>query len=120
MNERVTVELPAELAQRARAVAAQTHRRLEQILVDWIDRAAAGPGLEGLPDDQLLELCDGQVDSAHQEELSDLLARNRENALFVGERERLDGLMQPYRQGLVRKAQALQLAVVLGLRPRLS
>ena len=38
MGESVTIELPSELAQRARAVATQTHQRLEGVLLDWLDR----------------------------------------------------------------------------------
>jgi hypothetical protein len=41
MSEKVTVELPEELAQRASAVAAQTRRRFEDVLVEWIGRAGA-------------------------------------------------------------------------------
>src|SRR5205085_830566 len=96
MTETVTVELPAELAQRARAVAAQTQRRLEDVLVEWIDRAAAEPAVEELPDDQLLALCESQLDDGRQEELSELLARNREGLLRNGERGRLDELMRLY------------------------
>jgi hypothetical protein len=120
MSERVTVELPGELAERVRTVAAQTHRPLEAVIVEWLDRAVAEPAVELLSDDQLLALCDGQWDTQPQEELSDLLARNREGLLLPAERERLDGLMRLYRKGLVRKAQALHVAVARGLRPRLT
>jgi hypothetical protein len=120
MGERVTVELPEELAQRARAVAAQTRRRFEDVLVEWIDRAGSEPAVELLPDDEVLALCDAQMEVAQQQELSDFLARNREGLLQEAERERLDELMRIYRRGLVRKAQALKTAVARGLRPRLN
>jgi hypothetical protein len=76
--------------------------------------------VELLPDDQLLALCDGQWEHPRQEELSDLLARNREGLLLPAENERLDALMRLYRHGLVRKAHALHVAVARGLRPRLN
>jgi hypothetical protein len=120
MSEKVTVELPEELAQRARAVAAQTRRRFEEVLVEWIDRAGAEPVAESLADDELLALCDRQLDAGRQEELSDLLTRNREGLLQEAERDRLDELMRIYRRGLIRKAQALKAAVARGLKPRLS
>ena len=120
MTERVTLEVPEELAQRARAVAAQTRRRFEEVLVDWIDRAGAEPTIESLADAELLALCDQQLDSRQQEELSDLLAGNREGLLQEAQRDRLDELMRIYRRGLVRKARALDAAVARGLKPRLA
>jgi hypothetical protein len=120
MSEKVTVELPDELAQRARAIAARTERPVEDILVDWIRQGGARPVLELLSDEELLAVCDGEMDAAQQEELSDLLERAQEGAMPEAERRRLEELMQGYRAGLVRKAQALQLAVARGLRPRLS
>ena len=120
MTEKVTVELPQELAERARTIAAQTSRRFEEVLVDWIDRAAAEPAVELMSDEQLLALCDSQMDAGSQEELGDLLARNREELLQDAGRARLDELMRTYRRGLVRKAHALQVAVARGLRPRLG
>jgi predicted transcriptional regulator len=40
MAEIVTLELPETLAQRAKEIAALTNRRLEDVLVEWIDRAS--------------------------------------------------------------------------------
>jgi hypothetical protein len=120
MSEMVTVELPDEIARRVRAVAAHSNRRFEEVLVDWIDRATVEPTLELLPDDQLLSLCDSQLDTERQEELSELLTRNREGQLQEAERSKLDELMLEYRRGLLRKAQALRIAVGRGLRSRLS
>ena len=60
------------------------------------------------------------MENGQQEELSELLARNREGALTDAERDRLDGLMRVYRRGLVRKGQALKTAVARGLKPPLS
>jgi hypothetical protein len=120
MSEKVTVELPEELAQRVRAVAAQTHRRFEEVLVEWLDRAGTEPAVESLSNEEVLALCQRQLDAGQQEELSELLARNREGVLQEAERDRLDELMRLYRRGLVRKAQALRTAVARGLKPRLA
>jgi hypothetical protein len=40
MSETVTLELPDTLAKSVRAVAEQTHRRVEDVLIEW-DRVAA-------------------------------------------------------------------------------
>jgi hypothetical protein len=120
MSVRVTVELPEELAERARTEAARTRRRFEDVLVEWLDRAGGEPPVESLSDEEVLALCDGQMEGAQQEELGELLARNREGLLQGEERSRLDELMHVYRRGLVRKARALKTAVERGLRPRLG
>jgi hypothetical protein len=65
-------------------------------------------------------LCDGQLTGQDQEELSFLLARNREGQLDDTGCTRLDALMQLYRRGLVRKAQAWRVAVARGLRAVLT
>lgn len=119
-SETVILQLPEEAIHSAKEVAARTQRRLEDVLVEWIDQAAAEVPVELLPDQQVLALCDMQMDREQQEELSDLLARNREGVLDQQERARLDELMQIYRHGLVRKAEALKVAVERGLRPPLN
>ncbi len=81
MSDRVTIELPDELARRARAMAAAGHRRLEDAVVEWIDRAVAEPDVKTLPDEALLRLCDATLEPHDQQELSDLLADAREDRL---------------------------------------
>jgi hypothetical protein len=120
MSERVTVDLPDELAERLHAVAAQNQRRLEEVVLESIDRAVKEPAIELLSDAQVLALCASQMDASAQDELSDLLTANREGQLSESERRRLDELTQVYRRGLVRKAQALRVAEARGLRPRLD
>jgi hypothetical protein len=120
MPEKVTIELPEDIAQQVRTVAARTQRSFDEVLVDWIRRAGSEPVLELLADEELLAVCDNDPDAIQQEELSELLERNQEGTLRSPERERLEELMRGYRAGLVRKAQALKVAVSRGLRPRLS
>ena len=100
MGERITLELPSELAERVRVAAARSRRRFEDVLVDWIDRGSSEPEVESLPDDKLLALCDSEMAADRQEELSDLLERNREGLLSETDRSRVDELMRTYRLGL--------------------
>lgn len=116
MAEVITLELPDTLARRVRAEANRTNRPLEEVLLDWLNRIEIEPPVESLSDDQILALSDAQMEPQQQEELSNLLARNREDQLDEGARRRLDELMQIYRAGLVRKAQAVRVAVERGLR----
>ena len=120
MAEKVIVELPEDLAQQVRTVAARTQRSLAEVVLDWIRRAGADPILELLSDEELLAVFDHQPDSASQEELSELLESNQEGSLLTSEKNHLDELMQCYRTGQLRKAQALKEAVRRGLRPRLG
>jgi hypothetical protein len=120
MSEVLTLELPDNVVRQARALAAAANRRVEDVLVEWIERGAADPAVESLPDDQLLALCDRMMDPGSQEELSDLLHREREGTIADAERERLSQLLDAYRRGLVLKARAWKEAVARRLKPPLS
>lgn len=120
MSEVITLELPGTLVQSARAIAALSNRRVEDVLLEWLDRSASEVPVESLPDDQVLLLCDLAMQEADQQALNELLARQREGTLDDAERPVLNALMGAYRRGLVRKAQALKVAVMRGLRPPLS
>jgi hypothetical protein len=120
MSETVTLEIPEELARRARVLAAATHRRFEDALVDWLRRAVDEPAVETLADGELLALCDATLEETDQEMLSSLLAGHREGKLSEAEKAELDALMDSYRRGLVLKARAWKEAVDRGLRPPLS
>src|SRR3954464_10180526 len=114
MSEPVTLQIPDELARRARALAAATHRRFEDAVVEWVRRAVEEPAVESLPDDALLALCDATLDAADQDALTTLLAGHREGALSGEETARLDELMAAYRQRLVLKARAPKEALARG------
>lgn len=119
MTETVTLELPEALAEQAKQIASLTHRRLEEILVEWIDYAISELSIESLPDNQILALCDLQMEAEQQELFSSLLAQNQEGELNQAGVNQLDTLMQVYRRGLIYKARALKVAVERGLRPPL-
>ena len=67
-------------------------RRLEDVLLEWIDRASSEIPVESLPDEQVLTLCDLQMETQQQEVFSDLLARQREGQLNDTENSQLDEL----------------------------
>ena len=120
MSETVTLEVPDELARRARALAVATHRRFEDVVLDWLRRAVEEPAVEALPDGELLALCDATLGPVDQDALSALLAGSREGKLSASEKASLDLLMDTYRRGLVLKARALKAAVSRRLRPPLT
>ena len=116
MSRLVELELPDLLAQRVGAVARRTHRRVEDVLLEWIGRASEDVAPEELSDEQVVALCDLEMSAGEQHALSELLARQREGVLALDERSRLDELLATYRSGLVRKGRAFQVAVSRGLR----
>lgn len=65
----------------------------------------------------MLALCDSELSTQEQAQLGDLLGRQRENQLQEDEMQQLNQLLQCYRRGLVRKAEAWKAAVERDLRP---
>lgn len=120
MGETVTLEIPEDAARSAKEIARRTQRKVEEVLVDWIDKAASELRVEELSDEQILALCDSQLDLGQQAELSRLLALNREGSIKDTEVGQLDELMQVYRRSLIRKAQAWKEAVSRGLKTSIN
>jgi hypothetical protein len=120
MSRTVTLEISDSAVRQAQEAASRSDRWVEDVLAEWIDRLASDPPLESLPNEEVLALCRSELEERLQGELSDLLAWQREGALKAGDEARLSELMGVYRRGLVRKAQALQVAVGRQLIPRLT
>lgn len=120
MSQIVTLDLPDDVARRARDVATRTHRRVEDVLLEWLGAAATDTPVDMLPDAEVLALRDQEMSAQQQHELSELLARQREGQLDSDTRHRLEDLVSIYRRGMVRKAQALKVAVDRGLQPPLG
>ena len=117
MGDTVTLELPKDIAESARAFAAESHRPLEEVLVEWLGIMANETPVHMLPDDQVLALREMQMDEEQQDELSDLLTDQNAGTLDGAGKVRLDELMQEYRRVLRRKSQALRVAFERGLPP---
>lgn len=81
MVQVVSLNLPEEVAARASQIALETHRRLEDVLVEWLDRATIEPPIETLTDAEVIALCDLQLSKTQQSELDDLLYDQREGQL---------------------------------------
>jgi hypothetical protein len=118
VSEVLTLQLPTALVRQARALAAASNRRLDDVLAELIERGIAESPVESLPDAELLAACDRQLPESEQGELSELLEKNRAETLSESDRARLDELLTAYRRGLVLKARAWKEAVARGLRPR--
>jgi hypothetical protein len=120
MSEQITLELPSELVRQARQLALASNRLFDDAVAEWIGRGVAETPIESLPDSKILELCDGHLPAEEQEELSRLLAENKQSELGPTFRKRLDELLADYRRGLIIKGRAVNEAVSRGLIPRLT
>ena len=112
MSESIALELPEPLAKKVKEIAALNRQGIEEMLIEWIDRTINDIPIEALPDEQVLALCNLQMGGQQQRLFSDLQARNSEGLLNAQEVKKLNELMQVYRHGSVRKAKAMQVAVM--------
>jgi hypothetical protein len=116
----VTIDISEAVARRGQETAVKSGRRVERVLAEWIDRLVSDPPVDSLPNDQILALCRSDLGGRQQNQLGKLLNRHREGILTTAEQARLDELVQGYRHGPVRKAQAFQVAVARELMPALG
>lgn len=120
MSQTVILELPDDVIHHAQSIAEHSQQRIEDVLRAWIDQAAANVPLELLSNQQILALCDAQLSQPEQQMLSALLYQQREHTLDPNQKQQLQSLLQTYRHAMLRKAEALKVAVERGLRPALS
>lgn len=111
--KRITLILSDEIIARALDIAQKTNRELEDVVAEWIDEYDVP--VEKLSDEEILLLCDYEMNPYHAYELRNLLYHHREGDLDRTDSERLDELLQIYRKGIVRKSRALQVAAARGL-----
>jgi hypothetical protein len=120
MSEQITIQVSDQVARHAAHVAAQRQRRIEEVLAEWLESVVSELPVQSLSDEEVLALTELQLSPEQQVALSELLEKNRENQLDAEGRLRLDVLMHTYERGLLRKAQALCVAVERGLREPLQ
>ncbi len=117
MSEQITIRVSDYAVQHAAQIAAGTEQSIEAVLSNLIESSLP---VELLPDDEVLELSEMRMTEEQDDELSELLARQREGELDREDRYRLTEMMQIYERGLLRKSQALRVAVERGLREPLQ
>ena len=76
--------------------------------------------VEELADDEALALAELRLTDEQDASLSELLERNREGMLDADGQRELDEMMRLYEHGLLRKSQALKVAVQRNLREPLQ
>ena len=120
MSQQFTIQVPEHVFRQAAQVAAQTHRSVEDVLAAWLELVTTERPVEELSDDEVLALTELQLTNEQDASLSELLERNREGTLDADGQRELDEMMRLYEHGLLRKSQALRVAVQRGLREPLQ
>lgn len=111
MSQQITIEVSEQVVRQATQVAAQTERSVEEVLASWLEAIITELPVEELSDDEVLAMTELQMTDEQQATLDDLLTHNREGMLDAEEQKQLDELMRLYEHGLLRKSQALRVAV---------
>lgn len=120
MSQQVTIQVSEQVLRQAAQVAAQTHRSVEDVLTAWLESVTTEIPVEDLPDEEVLALLELRLTDEQDASLSELLERNREGTLDADGQRELDEMMRLYEHGLLRKSQALRVAVQRGLREPLQ
>lgn len=115
MSQQITIEVSEQVLQHASQIAELNQQRVEDVLSTWLETVVNEKPVEELSDDELLALTELKLTDKEQESLSNLLERNREGSIEEEEKRQLDNLMRTYERGLLRKSQALRIAVERGL-----
>lgn len=120
MSQQVTIQVSEQVIRQAAQVAAQTHQSVEDVLAAWLESVTTERPVEDLSNDEVLALAELRLTDEQDANLSELLKRNREGALDADVKRELDEMMRLYEHGLLRKSQALKVAVHRGLREPLQ
>jgi len=128
MTTQVTVTLPDDTARRAEYLAHLTGRDVADILAETIALSldplgtlpATSTSVETLPDAEVLEIADSSMDREQDRRMHRLLELQQASCLTAEDHAALFALGAIYQDSLLRKAQALRVAVQRGLRTRVS
>ena len=120
MSQQITIEVSEQVVRQATQVAEQSHQRVEDVLSAWLESVITDRPVDELSDGEILALTELLLSDDQQSSMDELLERNREGTLDEDGQRQLDELMRLYERGLLRKSQALRVAVQRGLREPLQ
>ncbi|MBC6420441.1 MAG: hypothetical protein GDA43_02130 [Hormoscilla sp. SP5CHS1] len=119
MSTQVTVTLPEKVYSIAMRLAQQRNRDVADLLAETIERSLSQAEViepvESASDSEVMALTQLQMPPDQDDRLSLLLYKQQAETLGIEERSELSALMEIYKEGLLRKAQALKEAVKRGL-----
>ncbi len=115
MNQQITLTVSDNGLFSAKVVATRNKRRIEEVLSEWLEKVSSEVAVEKLSDSEVLALTELQMSPTQQKLMDEFQEKNGEGALTNDERRQFDALMEIYEDALLRKAQALRVAVERGL-----
>lgn len=120
MNQQITLTVSDNVWLYAKTVASRNKRRIEEVLSEWLEKFSSEIDVEKFSDSEVLALTELQIPPAQQKLLDAFQEKNGEGSLTNDEKKQFDALMEIYEDALLRKSQALRVAVERGLIPPLS
>ncbi|MBI4670220.1 MAG: hypothetical protein HY741_00950 [Chloroflexi bacterium] len=109
MGEAVILNLPEVVAARARQVASQTHRRVEDVLIEWLYQDALEPGAQALPhtEAELLQNINLGLSEVQWQRYHALVAKRRAETLTPQERHELVAMSDQIEQANAQRIESL-------------
>ena len=120
MNQEITLQISDRIIQQATIAASKSRHRVEEVLSDWLEDVFEEKFTDKMSDEEVLKLTKIQISPADQERLSELLFKNREIGLDENEQRELDLMIEISERNMVKKSEALRVAVERGLIEPLS
>ncbi len=115
MNQEVTLQVSDKILKQASLFAVQKKRRMEEVLSDWLEDVFQDKFADKMSDAEILALTKFKISPAEQERLSELLYKNREIGLNEAEQAELDLMIEISERNMLKKSEALRIAVERGL-----
>ena len=115
MNQEVTLKISDRIIQQATIAASRKKNRVEEVLSDWLESVFEEKFTDKMSDKEILALTKIQISPDEQERLSELLFKNRETGLNKNEQRELDLMIEISERNMLRKSEALRVAVERGL-----
>lgn len=120
MNQEVTLKISDRIIRQAMIAASQKDYQVEDVLSDWLESLFEENFTDELSDDEIMALTKIRVSPEDQERLSELLFKNRETELNEKEQRELDLMIEISERNMLKKSEALRIAVKRGLIKPLS
>ncbi len=120
MNQEVTLKISDRVIQQATLAASRKKHRVEEVLSDWLESLFQENFTDKMSDEEILALTKIKIPPDEQERLSELLFKNRELGLNKKEQRELDLMIEISERNMLKKSEALRIAVERGLIEPLS
>ncbi len=120
MNQEVTLKISDRIIQQARQTASKKDYRVEDVLTDWLESIFEEKFTDKMSDEEILSLTKIKISPKDQNRLSELLFKSRETGLDETEQRELDLMIEISEPNMLKKSEALRIAVERGLIEPLS